>query len=193
MENYGAIVDNLHLLFSNSTDEILADDEDDNIIINSLSLPLIHKDALIAAISINSDDIAFFSYSKLIENEHIWLRNEVLIKLKNNTFFQSIIQPILQNYDIVSVNDEGDNEYSIICKTETDVITLSNLLYDTSLVIYSTPDFYSEINVNTNDPYFNNQWGLKNTGQSGGSYNVDIQAENAWAFLWNAMEIRESL
>jgi len=51
MDNYIAIVQNLELLFTNSTDEILADDEDDNIIVNSLSLPLMDKDFIINAIS----------------------------------------------------------------------------------------------------------------------------------------------
>jgi hypothetical protein len=187
MENYGAIVDNLHLLFPDSTNEILADNEDDNIIVNSLSLPLLHKDSIISFIEIDSGDVSFFTYSKWIDNGHIWLRNEVLIKLKDTAYFQSIIQPIIQHYDIVSTTFEGDNEYSIICKTETSVITLSNLLYDTSFVIYSTPDFYGEISLNTNDTYFCNQWGLKNLGQNGGSYNIDIQAEEAWAFLQNAI------
>jgi len=38
MNNYNAIVQNLQSLFSGSTDIILADDEDDNIIVNSASL-----------------------------------------------------------------------------------------------------------------------------------------------------------
>jgi len=62
MQNYNAIAHNLELLFNKPTDEIFADDEDDNIIINSLSLPLMHKDSIIAAIRIATDDIAFFTY-----------------------------------------------------------------------------------------------------------------------------------
>jgi len=47
MQNYNAIVQNLELLFTDANDEILADDEDDNIIVNSLSLPFMHKDSII--------------------------------------------------------------------------------------------------------------------------------------------------
>jgi len=66
MHNYNTIAQNLELLFTNPTDEILADDEDDNIIVNSLSLPSMNKDFIIQTISIEDDDIAFFTYSKLI-------------------------------------------------------------------------------------------------------------------------------
>ena len=31
-----------------------------------------------------------------------------------------------------------------------------------------------------NDPYFGDQWGLKNTGQSGGTSGIDIKACEAW-------------
>jgi DNA-directed RNA polymerase subunit H (RpoH/RPB5) len=76
MEHYDAIVSNIRNIFTDAKDEILADDEDDNIIINSIQLPQISKDQLIAAIQAEEGDIAFFSCSKLIGKEHIWLRNE---------------------------------------------------------------------------------------------------------------------
>lgn len=84
--NYDAIVQNLERLFADPTDEILADDEDDNIIVNSLSLPSLPKNAIIAAISIDSDDIAFFTYSKRVNGGRIWLRNDVYVKPKPEAF-----------------------------------------------------------------------------------------------------------
>ena len=49
-------------------------------------------------------------------------------------------------------------------------------------VIYAEPngtaEFYSP--VFPNDQYFGNQWGLYNTGQSGGVYRADINAPEAW-------------
>ena len=68
MDNYNAIVQKLELLFVDSTDQILADDEDDNIIVNSTSLPFMNKDSIIVFISIDSNDIAFFTYSKLVDS-----------------------------------------------------------------------------------------------------------------------------
>jgi len=47
MHNYEAIVRNLELLFTDPNDEILADDEDDNIIVNSRSLLTMDKNRII--------------------------------------------------------------------------------------------------------------------------------------------------
>jgi len=176
--NYNAIVQNLQVLFFDSTDVIFADDEDDNIIVNSFSLPLIHKDSLIAAISIVPDDIAFFTYSKIVDSNYIWLRNDVYIKLKDSAYFLSYLHPTIQNYSNISVIYEGDNEYRIICQTESDVITLANLLYDTLYVMYSTPDFYADRSLHyyfTNDPLYDKQ----DLGC--------IYARDAWNFLLNAI------
>ncbi len=159
MSDYDTIVNKLQLLFSNLNDEVLADDEDDNIIVNSNSLKSLSKDYIINYITNNNPSkIAFFSYSKLLDGAHVWFRNEIIVKLKDNAYFTSFANPIIQSYNNVVVTYEGDNEYSIICQAEQDVIALANLLYDTSFVVYSTPDFYSEISLDTEDPYFNKQW-----------------------------------
>jgi hypothetical protein len=185
MHNFNAIVANLTAIFSDSTDVISADGaEDDNIIVNSLSLPLFNKDSLIALIQIETDDISFFTYSKIVDNNRLWLRNEVLVKYKDSSIMTlTDIQVRLSNYDLISITQEPDNEYSILCKNEYDLMNIANMLYDTSKVIYSTPDFYSNYQLYTNDPYYSVQWGLHNTGQSNGTVNVDINAPEAWAFL----------
>jgi hypothetical protein len=104
MNNYNAIVDNLKNIFTAPDDEIFADDEDDNIIINSHSLPFLHKDSIIDNISIASDDIVFFTYSKLVNNSRIWLRDEVYVKLKSRANYLSYVNPIIQNYNNILNN-----------------------------------------------------------------------------------------
>ncbi|GHV43384.1 hypothetical protein FACS1894180_2290 [Bacteroidia bacterium] len=184
MQNYNAIVQNLELLFANSNDEVLADDEDDNIIVNSLSLPSMYKDSIIAAISVASDDIAFFTYSKIVNNERIWLRNDIYVKPKIRGTSLPLLYPVIQNYNNISVIEE-EEDFRITCATEYDAVTLANLLHDTTLAAYSTLDFYSDIKLNTSDPLFDQQWGIKNTRQNGGRIGMDIKAEQAWTFLLN--------
>jgi subtilisin family serine protease len=59
-----------------------------------------------------------------------------------------------------------------------DVLLLCRSLYETGTVEFAEPSFLREINLyNTN---YSNQWGLKNTGQSGGTPGIDINIENAW-------------
>lgn len=45
---------------------------------------------------------------------------------------------------------------------------------------YAEPDFVAEAVGLPNDPYFGKQWGLNNTGQTGGTPDADIDAPEAW-------------
>jgi hypothetical protein len=154
MQHYDVIVRNLQGIFADEKDKIWADNEDDNIIVNSSQLPGIHKDSLIATIRLNTNDIVFFSYAKRINGEPIWLRNEVLVKYKECMPMLAALQTGLSQYDLISIEENPDNEYSILCKNERDVIEISNMLYDSNIVEYSTPDFYSNIILQTSDPYY---------------------------------------
>ena len=68
MENYWEIVERLELIFSEPGDEVLADDEDDNIIINSSWSPSIPKDVLIAGVSVNAGNTKTLKQNKYEEN-----------------------------------------------------------------------------------------------------------------------------
>ena len=109
MEHYDAIVSQLEHIFSDEIDEIWYDDEDDNIIVNSRSLVRISKDSLIAFISIDTSDIAFFTYSKRIDSSRIWLRNEIYLLLSDTSYFHSIVLPLADRYRVKSYHFEGRN------------------------------------------------------------------------------------
>ena len=47
-------------------------------------------------------------------------------------------------------------------------------------VEYAEPNYYYYTNRIPNDPRFNNLWGLRNTGQTGGTVDADIDATEAW-------------
>ncbi|OGP93795.1 MAG: hypothetical protein A2157_12395 [Deltaproteobacteria bacterium RBG_16_47_11] len=47
-------------------------------------------------------------------------------------------------------------------------------------VEYAEPNFLFSILILPNDPYFNNLWGLDNSGQTGGTPGVDIDILRAW-------------
>ena len=63
------------------------------------------------------------------------------------------------------------------------MVTLANRLYDSAYVEYSTPDFFCFTLLHTNDPLYDRQWNLINTGQNGGVAGIDIKAEEAWSFM----------
>jgi PKD repeat protein len=56
---------------------------------------------------------------------------------------------------------------------------INELIKDPS-VEYAEPDHIMTINLIPNDTMFNELWGLHNTGQAGGTYDVDIDAPEAW-------------
>jgi subtilisin family serine protease len=59
-----------------------------------------------------------------------------------------------------------------------DIMDVAIRLYETGLVEFAEPDFMRLLHPA--NPYFPNQWGLKNTGQYGGIAGCDIKAESAW-------------
>lgn len=189
LNHYDSIVARLGRIFSDAQDEIWSDDEDNNVIVNSNSLGSRDILDIISMVSLSSNDIAFYSYAKQLNGYPIWLTNEAYVKLKDSTYYASHIQPVLLQYPSVVSYYEGDNEYRFVCPTDTIVVTLANKLYDTTFVVYSSPDYYSLGNLHTNDTYFVDQWNLKNTGQNGGTVGIDIKAEEAWAFLQKAIGV----
>lgn len=189
---FNSVVQNTLSIFNDEKDEVFYGSEDDNIIISSLQLPDFSQTQLINNITNgHPDSIAFFAYSKKINGQQIWLRNEVMIKFKEN-HDTSDIRSILFDYVIDSIEKESDLEYNFICGSENDVISLANRIYESGFVVFSTPDYYGEYHLNYSDPLFPFQYYLKNTGQiipneqidsDYGIVGMDIKAEESWSFV----------
>lgn len=60
---------------------------------------------------------------------------------------------------------------------------VERLLEQSDEVAYAEPNYKVKAYRTPNDPSFSSQWGLSNTGQSGGSAGVDIGALTAWDAL----------
>ena len=60
-------------------------------------------------------------------------------------------------------------------------------------VISAEPDYLVASAGTPNDPLFNQQWGLQNTGQSGGLAGLDIKAVQAWGVTTSASNVIVSL
>ena len=56
-------------------------------------------------------------------------------------------------------------------------------------VEYAEPNYIVRIDSVTNDTYFNNLWGLHNTGQTGGSTDADIDAPEAWDLTTGSTDV----
>ena len=60
-------------------------------------------------------------------------------------------------------------------------------------VVSAEPDYLVASAGTPNDPFFSQQWGLQNTGQSGGLAGVDIKAVQAWGVTTSASNVIVSL
>jgi subtilisin family serine protease len=70
---------------------------------------------------------------------------------------------------------------SVTSASNYNTLKVTNIFYESGLFQSAEPDFMLEnILACVNDPYFNDQWGLKNTGQYGGTSGIDIKACDAW-------------
>ena len=90
------------------------------------------------------------------------------------------------------------NEHYLLLQVPrgTDALSMANLYYESGLVYYSHPDFYADIVFHqaANDPYYNNQFYLHNTGQQiadgrFGTADADIDAPEAWTVTTGSSNI----
>jgi subtilisin family serine protease len=61
-------------------------------------------------------------------------------------------------------------------------IERANIFFGTGMCDFSVPDFHELHPALTNDPLWNQQWSLLNTGQHSGIVGADIRVVPAWAF-----------
>jgi len=70
--------------------------------------------------------------------------------------------------------------YKLTFDENLDISELVSELEEDPSVEYAEPNYIYTTQVTPNDPYFSDQWGLHNTGQTGGTADADIDAPEAW-------------
>ena len=106
-----------------------------------------------------------------------WCFNKILLQTKDN----SELENILNTYEIpyLSYRTIGLAEHEYLVELSvSEALQYANLLYETGLFNYVVPSFYRTNMLN--NPLYTSQWGLKNTGQNGGTVGIDINVEPAW-------------
>lgn len=119
--------------------------------------------------------------------------DEFIVKLKEGTSYAELQKLTIQNDVRLGTEDEFvRNQYNLyVSKTsELDAIQAANLFYETGLFEFAEPNLIDFDAGNSYDEFFPYQWGLKNTGQSGGIAGVDINVEQAWKITKGSPSIR---
>ena len=114
----------------------------------------------------------------------IGLSNFFYVKLKNLSDTTLLNKYCKKNKTIVVRQDRFMPLWFVLSCTKLsngNAMEMANRFYDTNLFQYAEPDLMVDDLLNcTNDTYFSNQWGLRNTGQYDGTNGVDIKACDAW-------------
>lgn len=87
------------------------------------------------------------------------------------------------NVKILHNNKYRQLWYTLACDRNStgDALEMANLFYESGIFSASEPGLVPTAASHTvNDPYFNDQWSLKNTGQYGGVSEEDIQVVDSW-------------
>lgn len=160
-----AISSNIANVFYGNNDTLIFCEEDDNIIIKSKELPKVSIDLLIRTITNNhGEKIKFYAYSTVSNGHRFWLRNEVVSKANSSEALSSLLG-VISNYNVDSVWIEDSLYLYAICPNFEDVISLTNSIYESGFVFFSEPDYYFDYEDHYNDPLYNEQFYLHNTGQ----------------------------
>lgn len=118
--------------------------------------------------------------------------NNFYVALKSVDDFGKLQQMATQyGFEIIGNNEFMPLWYTLSCNAASskNAIEAANLFHESQLFAYSEPEFYHRMALcsddiedepYTNDPYYSQQWNLKNTGQYGGVAGIDINVEEAW-------------
>lgn len=96
------------------------------------------------------------------------------------------------NVEIARSNEFMPEWYVLKCSKSSkgNALVMANLFHESGMFEIAEPSFLTKTSAScTNDPNFNSQWGLKNTGQNGGTVGVDIKACEAWGITKGSSNI----
>ncbi|WP_075350345.1 S8 family serine peptidase [Algoriphagus marinus] len=114
-----------------------------------------------------------------------FITDEISIKFKN----QEDLKLISEKYDLKFVLETNYGAHLFKVKNAEETVNIANEIKENENVEWSTPNFIHLI-VKSNDPLYPNQYYLNNTGQAGGTTNIDINAPEAWAITLGCNNIR---
>ncbi len=148
-----------------------------------------------------------FPYFYDILGNKMALSQYFYVKLKSPNDFSK-----LQNYaKKTKTKIIGQNKFmplwytvSVTTKNQLNAMKMANKFYDSNIFAHAEPSFIIQLVHNSEtaepidevstllsaDTFYNDQWGLNNTGQLGGTAGIDINAENAWMNTKGSLDIK---
>ena len=129
-------------------------------------------------------DIIAAPYFKNQYQDKIGLSNFFYVKLKELSDTTLLKQEVEKENAVIVYQNQFMPLWFVASVTENsknNAMELANSFYESGLFRYAEPDLMVDCKINcVNDPHFLDQWGLNNTGQNGGTNEIDIKSCEAW-------------
>jgi hypothetical protein len=140
----------------------------------------------IESIKQNLSEVHYATPSFKWNNSEFYATNQVIIKLRNSVS----IHNILQNYtnEVVLVKSTKYGTHLLQVNQINQIFTIANQIHESGLVEWCYPNFVGGRRID--NPIYPEQYYLNNTGQLGGTANVDINAPEAWTITEGCGNIR---
>jgi subtilisin family serine protease len=116
------------------------------------------------------------------------IKGEIIVKFREHQFSSIIIDKLNEKHDLISIeklfknseNTKLDNIYILKYPVDSDIISILKYYKINPNVIYADINGFASLCLDPNDPDFDKQWHLENTGQTGGKDDCDIDVTKVW-------------
>jgi subtilisin family serine protease len=159
----------------------------ENMVIASIDTLAIRMDTLIQTADVA--DVAYFlEYADGILQAPT---NKIFVKPQKAQSLDSLFNKIGFSKNIISTKliNPQHGIYLVELNVKLgDVLSIVRELFETNTFEFVEPSFVRQLK--SHNTYYSHQWGLKNTGQNGGTSGIDINAEAAWGITRGSDNIK---
>ncbi|MDR1198313.1 MAG: S8 family serine peptidase, partial [Prevotellaceae bacterium] len=123
-------------------------------------------------------------YFKMGNDDKIGLSNFFYVKLKSESDTVLLEKMATQKKCTIIEQDQFMPLWFVLSTTELselNAMETANAFYESGQFVAAEPNLMPSKILAANYPYYLHQWGLKNTGQYGGTSGIDINVVDAWA------------
>jgi len=182
-------------------------------LIGSIIIPIVNAQSIEIKES-KSDEYSETSDKDLEEllytnpSKNLFVPGEIIVKFKEKTEITQLsvnnqmsiginsVDKLNVKYGVLSAeriskesNSLLSNVYKFTVPKDSDIRSIINEYSNDPNVEYVEPNYIVFLNSIPNDPLFNKQWGLHNTGQTGGVVDADIDAPEAWDIATGSSDV----
>jgi subtilisin family serine protease len=152
---------------------------------NNVSNNILNYTNFINSLNQNSNTIKVSPCFKTLSGKRLGLTNNFYVKVNSSSNVDALYNYAqINNLEVIGKDPYMSNWYILSCSkiNSKNSLEYANQFHESGLFITAEPEFVYHDLQTTNDPHYNNQWGLKNTGQYGSAYTgIDINAEQVWS------------